>query len=83
MSALTRLCDCVVRSLCGGPLHVYCPSHCDNSRMGFVVGEWVGVYDIMGYEGALYVPSCGAFLVLEECIVERCVVLVLLYSLSL
>ena len=41
------------------------------------------MYDIMGHEGALYVPPCGAFLVLVECVVELCVVLVFVYSLSL
>ena len=41
------------------------------------------MYDIMGYEGALFVPPSGAFLVLVECVVELGVVLVLVYSLSL
>ena len=41
------------------------------------------MYDIMGYVEALYVSPSGAFLVLVECIVELCVVLVLVYSLSL
>ena len=38
---------------------------------------------IMEYEGALYVPPSGAFLVLVECVVELCVMQVLVYSLSL
>ena len=33
----------------------------------------VSVYDIMGHEGALYVSSSGAFLVVVECVVELCV----------
>ena len=41
------------------------------------------MYDIMGYEGALFVPSCGAVLVSVECVVELCVMLVLVYSQSL
>ena len=41
------------------------------------------MYDIMRYEEALFLPSSGAFLVLVECAVELCVVLVLMYSLSL
>ena len=41
------------------------------------------MYDIMGYVEALYVSPSGAFLVLVECVVELCVVLVLVYSLSL
>ena len=41
------------------------------------------MYDIMGYEGALYVPPSGAFFVSVECVVELCVMLVLVYSLSL
>ena len=53
--------------------------------MGFVFlamgGRILAVYDIMGYEGALFDPSSGAFLVLVECVVELCVVLVLVYSL--
>ena len=52
-----------------------------------MVGEWVGriltAYDNMRYEGALHVPPSGAFLVLVECVVELCVVLFLVYSLSL
>ena len=43
-------------------------------------GRILAVYDIMGYEGALYVPPSGAFLVLVECVVELCVVLVLSYG---
>ena len=39
------------------------------------------MYDLMGYEGALFDPPSGAFLVLVECVVELCVVLVLVYSL--
>ena len=39
--------------------------------------------DIMGFEGALFVPPSGVFLVLVECVVELCVVLVFVYSLSL
>ena len=30
------------------------------------------MYDIMGYEGALYVPPSGAFLVLVGCVVQLC-----------
>ena len=41
------------------------------------------MYDIMGYEGALYDPPSGAFLVVVVCVVELCVMLVLVYSLSL
>ena len=43
----------------------------------------LAVYDIMGFEGALICSSSGAFLVLVECVVEVCVMLVLVYSLSL
>ena len=39
------------------------------------------MYDLMGFEGALYVPS--SLLVLVEFVVELCVGLVLVYSLSL
>ena len=46
-------------------------------------GRILTVYDIMGHEGALYVPSSGAFLVLVECVVEQYVMLVLVYSPSL
>ena len=46
-------------------------------------GRILAVYDIMRYEGALYVPPSGDFFVLVECVVELCVVLVLVYSLSL
>ena len=44
-------------------------------------GRILAVYDIMGYEGALFVPPSGAFLVLVECVVELCVmeILVTLY----
>ena len=35
------------------------------------------MYGIMRYVEALYVPPSGAFLVLVECVVELCVVLVL------
>ena len=41
------------------------------------------VYDIMRYVEALFVPPSGTFLVLVECVVELCVMLVLVYSLSL
>ena len=41
------------------------------------------MYDIMGYEEALYVPPSDAFLVVVVCVVELCVMLVLVYSLSL
>ena len=42
------------------------------------------VYDIMRYvEALVFVPPSGAFLVLVECVVELCVMLVLMYSLSL
>ena len=71
---------------CGVLVHVYCPSPCvqyPDGGMGFVVEEWENMYDIMGYEGALFVPPSGAFLMLVECVVELCVVLVLVYSLSL
>ena len=39
----------------------------------------------MGHEGALYVPHSGdcLFLVLAECVIELCVVLVLAYSITL
>ena len=46
-------------------------------------GRILAVYDIMRNEGALYVPQSGAFLALVECVVELCVVLVLVYCLSL
>ena len=46
-------------------------------------GRILAVYDIMGSEGAQYVPPSGAFLVLVECVVELCVGQVLVYSLSL
>ena len=38
------------------------------------------MYDIMRYVEALFLPSSGAFLVLVECVVELCVMLVLVYS---
>ena len=45
--------------------------------MGFVFlamgGRILAVYDLMGYEGALFDPPSGAFLVLVECVVEPCV----------
>ena len=41
------------------------------------------MYEITGYEGALYVSPSDAFLVLIVYVVELCVVLVLVYSLSL
>ena len=41
------------------------------------------MYDIMRYEEALYVPPSGGLLVLVVCVVELCVMLVLVYSLSL
>ena len=51
---------------------------------GLVFGNgWEDMYNIMGYEEALYVPSSGAVLVLVECVVELCVMLVLVCSLSL
>ena len=40
------------------------------------------MYD-MRYVQALFVPPSDAFLVLVECVVELCVMLVLVYSLSL
>ena len=40
------------------------------------------MYD-MRYVEALFVPPSGAFLVFVECVVELCVMLVLVYSLSL
>ena len=46
-------------------------------------GRILAVYDIMRYVEALFVLPSGAFLVLVECVVELCVVLVLVYSLSL
>ena len=39
--------------------------------------------DIMRYEGPLYVPPCCGFLVLVVCVVELCVILVLVYSITL
>ena len=36
-------------------------------------GRILAVYDLMGYEGALFDPPSGAFLVLVECVVEPCV----------
>ena len=71
---------------CGVLVHVYCPSPClqyPDRGMGFVVGELVGVYDIMRYEEALYVPPSGSVLVVVVRVVELCVMLVLVYSLSL
>ena len=41
------------------------------------------VYDIMRYEEALYVPPSFGILVVVVCVVELCVMLVLVYSLSL
>ena len=43
------------------------------------------MYDIMGYEGALYMyfPPSGAFLEIVGCVVQLCVGLGLVYSLSL
>ena len=38
------------------------------------------VYDIMGFEGALFVPPSCSILVLVECVVELCKELVLVYS---
>ena len=79
----------VCRLNCDVLVHVYCPSPCVNypdGGMGLVVemgGRILAVYDIMGHEGALYGPSSGAYLELVECFVELCVVLVLVYSLSL
>ena len=52
---------------------------CINRVMRLVVLGGVGGYDIMVYEGALYVPHSGDFLVLAECVVELCVVLVLVH----
>ena len=46
-------------------------------------GRILAVYDIMRYEEALYVPPSGDFLVVVVCVVELCVMLVLVYSLSL
>ena len=37
------------------------------------------MYDIIGYERALYVPHSGLISVLAECVVEVCVVLALVY----
>ena len=53
---------------------------------GLLLGNgWriLAVYDIMRYEGALYVPFSVGFLVVVVCVVELCVMLVLVYSLSL
>ena len=58
---------------CGVLVHVYCPSP----------GVQYPDDDIMGCVEALFVPPSGTFLVLVECVVEVCVVLVLVYSLSL
>ena len=44
---------------------------------------WEDISDIIGHEGALYVPPSGDFLVVVVCVVELCVMLVLVYSLSL
>ena len=41
------------------------------------------MYDIMGHEEALYVPPSGGFLVVIVCVVELCVMLVLVYSITL
>ena len=41
------------------------------------------MYGIMGHEGALYVPPSDGFLVVVVCVVELCVMLVIVYSLSL
>ena len=41
------------------------------------------VYDIMRYVEAQFVPPSGAFLVLVECVIELCVVVVLVYSITL
>ena len=46
-------------------------------------GRILAVYDIMGFEEALYVPPSGAFLVLVECVIEQCVGLILVYSITL
>ena len=46
-------------------------------------GRILAVYDIMGHEGALFVPPSGAFFVLVECVAELCVGPVLVNSLSL
>ena len=55
--------------------------------MGFVLlgmgGRILAVYDIMRYVEALFVPPSGVFLVLLECVVEPCVLLVLVYSITL
>ena len=88
-----RLRDCAYFVLwlnCGVLVYVYCPSpgvHYPDGGMGVVFlemgGRIVAVYDIMGYEGALYVPPSGAFSVLVECVVEQCVGLILVYSITL
>ena len=91
-SAPTRPCDCASYVLwlnCGVLVYVYCPCpglQYPDGGIGFVLGmggRILAVYDIMGHEEALYVPPSGAFLVLVECVVELCVVLVLVYFLSL
>ena len=61
-------------------VHVYNTDGVSCRAMG---GRILAVYDIIRHEGALYVPPSGASLVSVECVVELCVVLVLVYSLSL
>ena len=46
-------------------------------------GRILAVYDIMRYVEALFVPPSGGYLVLVVCVVDMCVMLVLVYSLSL
>ena len=46
-------------------------------------GRLLAVYDIIRYAEALFIPPCGAFLVLVKCVVKLCVMLVHVYSLSL
>ena len=50
-------------------------------------GRILEVYDIMGYEGTLYVPPSGDFALFLVCfwesVVELCVVFVLVYSMLL
>ena len=88
-SAPTRLCDCASFVLwlnCGVLVVLVLAYNILIEGWVFYLGmggRILAVYDIMGHEGALYVPPSGAFLVLVKCAVELCVLLVLVYSLSL
>ena len=46
-------------------------------------GRLLAVYDIMRYVKALFIPPSGAILMLVECVIELCMMLVLVSSLSL